>query len=79
MTRFRAEHDLEPLFGMARFLLGVCAPIMAMLLLIALGAGIYRAFVPVCDPDPWACFGAGRYDAMRDGRVCECYDKEHLR
>lgn len=31
-----------------------------------------------CDPDPWACFGAGRYDAMRDGRVCECYQKEHL-
>jgi len=21
--------------------------------------------------DPYACFGAGRYDAMRDGRTCE--------
>lgn len=20
--------------------------------------------------DPWACFGGGRYDAMREGRVC---------
>lgn len=20
--------------------------------------------------DPYGCFGAGRYDAMRDGRVC---------
>jgi hypothetical protein len=48
-------------------------------ILTASGFALYRAFVPVCDPDPWACFGAGRYDAMRDGRVCECYDKEHLR
>ncbi len=23
------------------------------------------------DPDPFACFGPGRYDAMRDGRTCD--------
>lgn len=24
--------------------------------------------------DPYACFGAGRYDAMRDGRVCKGFE-----
>lgn len=24
--------------------------------------------------DPYGCFGAGRYDAMRDGRVCKGFE-----
>lgn len=24
--------------------------------------------------DPFACFGAGRYDAMRDGRACPGFE-----
>lgn len=61
---------------MKHVFLGITAALLAMMLLMALGFGLYRAVVPECNPDPWACFGAGRYDAMRDGRVCECHRKD---
>lgn len=31
---------------------------------------------PKCDPDPWACFGAGRYEAMAQGKICECFARK---
>jgi len=35
----------------------------------AIAAGVL-ILAPGAQADPFACFGAGRYDAMRDGRSC---------
>lgn len=51
---------------------------MALLLTAAVVLGAYRHFSRPCDPDPWACFGAGRYEAMARGDVCPCHLKYNV-
>jgi len=36
---------------------------------------VYLLWPAPCDPDPFGCFGAGRYEAMSQGRVCACSEK----
>jgi hypothetical protein len=48
-----------------------------MLLLIALFLSVTLGPMVAhgAEADPYACFGAGRYDAMRDGRECPAAPK----